>query len=137
MISFAIPKKSVSHTAAFHGHCFDYVTEGEPCGQLVRCLSGEIELLGHAGEWIIPSDHMVYIPSDRMFRVRARRAASVQITRFCSREVSWKHDGCWVGEVGEFAQRMLTYAQKWGEDVDASDHQAQCFFVTLGEVVSQ
>ena len=135
MVSFAISEKSVSNAASIPSACFDYLTQGEPSGQLVLCQSGEIELFGHTGEWTIPADHMVYIPSHRMFRLRARVPAAVQVVQFCSKEVVWRHDGCWVGAVDSFAQEMINYALKWGGERTGADKQARCFFVTLGEML--
>ena len=135
MVSFEITKGTVSHASAFGISRFDYVTEGEIAGQLVRCLSGEMTLFGHAGEWVIPPEHMVYIPHGRMFRLRANVAASGHVVQFCNREVKWSHDGCWVGPSGSFASEMLDYSMKWGAGTKDRNRQARSFFVTLGEML--
>jgi AraC-like DNA-binding protein len=134
-ISFANTDLTTSYCEKFGKDRFDYHSEGEAAGQLVCCTSGEIELYGHAGEWVIPPDHMVYIPPERMFRLRSRVAASGVVVRFCRLEVAWRHDGCWVGPVGDFAKLMVDYGLKWGATTKQGDRLARSFFATLGEMV--
>lgn len=122
-----------SHVLSLCSASFDHVTEGEPAGQLVICRSGEVELFGHAGEWVIPEGHMVYIPPHRWFRLSAR-SASLTVVRFCRGEVAWRHDGCWVGPISDFASRLVAHGSKWSE-VDAGHMRARSFFVTLGDMV--
>ncbi len=124
-----------SHARGFSGIRFDYETEAEPVGQLVCCLSGGLELFGHAGEWVIPPEHMVYIPPDRMFRLRARVVSSGIVCQFSHREVAWIHDGCWVAQMSEFASGMIGYAAKWDRAAAGRSRHAASFFVTLGEML--
>lgn len=131
---FSVAPGGLSHMLAFEAARLDHTTDGEPAGQLVVCRDGEIELIGHAGEWHIPADHMVYIPPHRWFRVRAGAAVDGVVVRFCQNEVAWRHDGCWVGPVGGFAAELLQNGLKWTADV-ASNRRAKCFFVTLGDLV--
>lgn len=134
---FTVTTGATSHAVAFGPCRFDYETPEETGGQLVRCSSGEIELYGHAGEWVIPADHMVYIPPWRMFRIRARVPASGVVLKFCADEVSWLHEGCWVGAVDDFAAAMIGRAPRWGTKVVAGDRKAACFFVTLGDMLPE
>jgi AraC-like DNA-binding protein len=131
---FTVALGGLSHMLRFEAERFDHTSEGEPAGQLVICREGEIELFGHAGEWLIPADHMVYIPPHRWFRVRAREPANGLVVRFCQNEVSWRHDGCWVGPLGGFATELLENGLKWSVET-ASNRRARCFFVTLGDLV--
>jgi AraC-like DNA-binding protein len=126
-----------SHAVSFGPYRFDHQSAGEAGGQLVRCSSGEIELFGHAGEWRIPANHMVYIPPSRLFRIRARVPSSCIVVKFCSEEVSWSHDGCWVGAVDDFAGEMIGRALRWSTEAAASDHRARCFFVALGDMLPE
>ncbi|SIS91889.1 helix-turn-helix transcriptional regulator [Phaeovulum vinaykumarii] len=111
------------------------MTEAEPGGQLVRCTEGELELFGHAGEWVIPADHMVYIPQGRMFRLRARVPSAGIVIQFGRGEVAWWRDGCWVGPVSEMAAALVDYGLKWNAEHAQRNRQAACFFVTLGEML--
>ncbi|MCA1869299.1 helix-turn-helix transcriptional regulator [Agrobacterium genomosp. 3] len=133
--AFSIVEGMSSHTLQLIPSRFDYTSPHEPGGQLVRCTSGELELYGHAGEWAIPADHMVYIPDGRWFRLRARVPSGAIIMKFCRREVLWRHDGCWVGQVDDFARHITDYALKWTEDSARGNRKAAAFFVTLGEMV--
>lgn len=133
---FAVRSDMSSHSQPFEGR-FDFETEAEAGGQLVRCLTGELELFGHAGEWVIPPDHMVYIPPGRMFRLRARVLSTGLVAKFCHEEVSWHHDGCWVGPVGDFAATLLQHSLRWGPDTGTRDRKARSFYVTLGDMVPE
>ncbi|WP_005610941.1 helix-turn-helix transcriptional regulator [Tritonibacter mobilis] len=135
--AFSVTNEMTSHTLCFGTKRFDFMTEAENGGQLVRCRTGELELFGHAGEWVIPPDHMVYIPEGRMFRLRARTPASGLVIKFCRREVAWTHDGCWVGPVREFAANMMDYGLKWGADTSSGNRQARAFFTTLGGMLPE
>lgn len=132
---FSITRGMTSHALALPPRRFDYTSEREPGGQLVRCTSGELELFGHGGEWVIPAEHMVYIPPERMFRLRARIPSGVVVSKFCHGEVRWQHNGCWVGQVDDFAQRMTDRALKWPDPSARGDTRAAAFFVTLGDMV--
>lgn len=134
-ISFHVPSNTPSQANRFGPARFDFHTEGEAGGQLVRCTEGELELFGHAGEWTIPPDHMVYIPHGRMFRLRARVPSSGIVVQFGRAEVAWRHDGCWVGPVGELAAALLEYALKWDAETAPGNRLAKAFFVTLGEMI--
>ena len=131
---FAVRPDMSSHSQPFEGR-FDFESEAEPGGQLVRCLTGELELFGHAGEWVIPADHMVYIPPGRTFRLRARISSTGLVAKFCHGEVSWHHDGCWVGPVGDFAAALLQHSLRWGAQTGARDRKARSFSVPLGSMV--
>lgn len=133
--AFAVTEEMTSHMAQFGTGRFDYVTEAECGGQLVCCNSGELELFGHAGEWVIPPDHMVYIPDGRMFRLCARTPSSGMVAKFRCGEVAWTHDGCWVGPVRDFAASMLNYGLKWEADTAPGNRGARAFFETLGDMI--
>ena len=124
-----------SHARRFQGLRFDYETAAEPVGQLVGCIAGGLELFGHGGEWVIPPEHMVYIPPERMFRLRAAVASSGIVCQFSRREVAWIHDGCWVAQMQDFAAAMIGYAAKWDREAAGRGRHAGSFFVTLGEML--
>ena len=131
---FSVAPGDVSHALMFDAPRFDYTTEGEAGGQLVLCRGGELDLFGHTGEWIIPKGHMVYIPANRWFRLRARVAASGTVVKFCHGEVAWRHNGCWVGPVDDFARQLIEIGLKWDEST-AAGRRARCYFVTLGDLL--
>jgi AraC-like DNA-binding protein len=133
--AFSVTEGMTSHALQLKPCRFDYTSPHEPGGQLVRCTSGELELYGHAGEWVIPADHMVYIPDGRWFRVRARVPSDVAIMKFCRKEVSWQHNGCWVGQVNDFSRQITDYAMKWNEETARGNRKAAAFFITLGDIV--
>jgi AraC-like DNA-binding protein len=133
---FGVPPGTNSHALTFERVRFDYSTREEAGGQLVICTNGEIELFGHAGEWVIPERHMVYIPDGRQFRVRARMPASGCVLKFCRAEVFWQHDGCWVGPVGSFADAMIGHGLKWGA-AQAGHPRAKSYFVTIGDMLPE
>jgi AraC-like DNA-binding protein len=131
----SVNKVHPSHAVQFDNQRFDFSTQAEPHGQLVRCTGGALELFGHSGEWVIPANHMVYIPEGRMFRLRARLPSGAVVIKFCRNEVAWQHDGCWVGPVPEFAARMIDYAKKWDLQSNRTNPKPISFFVTLGDML--
>lgn len=132
---FAVRDTEWSHSVDFKVDRVNFVTEAEPSGQLVMCLSGEIELYGHAGQWVIPPDYMVYIPHGRMFRIRARIPSSGMVIKFCRNEVAWTHNGCWVGPIHDIAAHLARYSVKWSSEKARRSREAKSFYVTLGEMV--
>lgn len=114
---------------------FDIRSDYEGGGQLVCCQSGEFELSGPAGQWVIPAQHMVYIPKDRPFRIWSKVPTSLIVAKFCHNEVPWKHTGCWVSRISDFTAKMLDYGQRWSNDTDLADSFAASFFVTLGAML--
>lgn len=134
---FEVAAGAGSYACAFGSARFDFASEGEAGGQLVRCTAGELELFGHAGEWVIPADHMVYIPPSRRFRLRARVPSAGVVAKFCANEVDWHHNGCWVGPVSDFAASMTDYALRWNAETSLRERKARCFFVTLGEMLPE
>ncbi|WP_426409982.1 helix-turn-helix transcriptional regulator [Bradyrhizobium ganzhouense] len=133
---FAVQPGGNSHALSFERTRFDYYTREEAGGQLVVCTTGEIELFGHAGQWVIPESHMVYIPQGRQFAVRARRPASGRVLKFCHAEVSWHHEGCWVGPVNMFADAVIEHGMKWGV-AQAGHRRAKSYFVTIGDMLPE
>ncbi len=132
---FVVTADMKSHARKFSSDRFDYSTDGEYGGQLVRCLSGELELFGHAGEWVIPQNHMVFIPANRVFQLRARIASTGTVIKFCDNEVSWEKNGCWVCAVGDFPAGMIDYALKAYPSDQHHSAKSRSFFVTLGDMV--
>ncbi len=132
---FRVEDHANSHATQFKIERHNFSSQAEPCGQLVLCQAGEVELYGHNGEWIIPSGYMVFVPSDRMFRIRVRIPTSGMTIKFCRNEVSWDHNGCWVGPIQETASYLSNYSLKWSREEDRKRRKAKAFFVTLGEMV--
>ncbi|MEH6523537.1 helix-turn-helix transcriptional regulator [Sulfitobacter sp.] len=132
---FEVSDATLSYAVPFKTDRSAFTSESEPAGQLVLCQSGEIELSGHDGEWIIPAGYMVYVPAARMFRIRVRFPSSGNVIKFCRDEVSWNHNGCWVGQVQSITSHLSDYALKWSSHKDRTSDQAKAFFVTVGEMV--
>jgi AraC-like DNA-binding protein len=132
---FSITDPDHSHSIAFKADRSSFQSEQEPAGQLVMCQSGEIELYGHNGEWAIPADYMVFIPAGRMFRIRIRMPSSGLVMKFCKNEVTWNHDGCWVGQIPDIAAHMAQYSLKWSPEEERCRRKSKAFFLTLGDMV--
>lgn len=132
---FRIPATSQSHASPFMINRTTLRSEGEAAGQLVLCQSGEIELSGHDGEWIIPAGYMVYIPEGRAFRMRVGPPATGLTASFCRGEVSWDHDGCWVSQLPDIAAHLTEYALKWQSDEERQLPRSAAFFVAIGEML--
>ncbi len=132
---FTFSDVSNSHSVRFKTDRHYFETCSEPGGQLILCETGEIELYGPSGEWIIPPDYMVFVPHGRMFSIRVRMPTSGLVIKFCRREVTWSHSGCWVGPVHEIAAHLTNYSLKWSEEEVRKRQKARAFFVTLGEMI--
>ncbi|HEV7247145.1 MAG TPA: AraC family transcriptional regulator [Shinella sp.] len=132
---FAVAPGTTSHLVSTAPIRFDVRSDREAGGQLVCCQSGELELSGPSGQWLIPADHMVFIPKDRPFRIWSKVPTSLVVVKFCRDEVPWQHSGCWVGRISDFTARMLEYGQRWNAETDGADHLAASFFVTLGAML--
>ena len=132
---FSVCDTSPSHSVVFDLASLKFATDAEPAGQLLLCLTGELALYGHAGEWVIPADHMVFIPPARMFRLEAHVPSSGVVAKFCRNEVTWAHDGCWVGPINDIAIYMARYSLKWSAAGERQKREARSFFEAMGEMV--
>lgn len=124
-----------SHAILLRDQRQDVTSGGEGFDQLVLCLRGDLHLTGPAGSWGIPEGHMVFIPSDRPYRLRTLATADLILVRFCKGEVDWQHDGCWVCPGDAFSRQLLEHGLKWNADAGPGAARGAAFFVTLGDMV--
>jgi AraC-like DNA-binding protein len=103
--------------------------------QLLLCTQGRLRLEGQHGYWSLSEGHMVFIPSQRPYRLTGIVESQTLLVRFRHNEVSWLHDGCWVAVCDAFAQQFLYHGLKWSSHLGQPSDQSCAYFVTLGDMI--
>jgi AraC-like DNA-binding protein len=107
---------------------------GDAMHKLVRVVSGQIDLEGASGGWVVVPNQFVFIPADRAFIVRTAKRTVLQVAHLQPAIHNWHHPGCWVTSAPLLAREMLGYAVRRNSD-DAGDLEgAQQFFKTLSHL---
>ncbi|TPK75287.1 helix-turn-helix transcriptional regulator [Mesorhizobium sp. B2-4-17] len=133
---FAIDHGHPSHAIEVDALSFDASSEREAGGMLVCVHQGEAKLLGAAGRWTLPAGHMVFIPSERSYRLASARPVHLTLVKFTRSESIWRHPGCWAVLMSPLAIEMASFARRWGADRDPTDTIANDFFRTMGQLLS-
>lgn len=87
-------------------------TLGDPLHKLILVEQGLVDLGGASGGWLIVPNHLVFIPADRAFAIRADTATLV-VAHLDPGDVPWPHAGCWVTGATPLARAMLAQATTW------------------------
>lgn len=131
---FAVSPANPTHAVELQLSSFDASTEREPGGMLVCIHHGEARLFGASGCWTLPSGHMVFIPSERSYRLAATGPVHMTLVKFTCGETVWQHTGCWAVAMPTLAAEMISFAHRWGSDRDPEDTLANDFFRTMGQL---
>lgn len=131
---FAIRSSDPTHAVEHNLPSFDASSEREAGGMLVCIHQGKAKLFGQAGQWSLPSGYMVFIPSERSYRLAATGPVHLTLVKFTGGETVWYHTGCWAVAMPSLAVEMITFARRWGSDRRRDDSLASGFFRTMGQL---
>ena len=82
---------------------------GDPLHKLMLVRSGQLDIEGAAGGWLVVRGHMIFLPADRQFNLRADGPTVVQVAHLDPGDRPWMHEGCWVSDAPMLAREMLAY----------------------------
>jgi AraC-like DNA-binding protein len=110
---------------------------GDPLHKLILVLSGQIDLEGASGGWLIVPNHLVFIPADRTFTLRASAGTTVRVAHFDPADSDWRHEGCWVTAATPLASEMLAQAVRWSAEDFSRLTVARLFLRTLAHLCAE
>lgn len=109
-------------------------SEGDTMHKLVLVEAGMLDLEGEKGGWLIIPNHMVFIPAERAFNIRASREARLRVAHLSPLDAEWLHHGCWITAVPDLARHMVAHALRWGSSEVHESEAARHFFRTLSHL---
>ncbi|MFC7397723.1 helix-turn-helix domain-containing protein [Chelatococcus sp. GCM10030263] len=110
---------------------------GDPLHKLLLVVSGQIDLEGASGGWLIVPNHLVFIPADRTFALRASPGTVVQVAHVDPADTEWHHEGCWVTAASPLAREMLAQAVRWSAEDFSRLPVARLFLRTLAHLCAE
>lgn len=83
---------------------------GDPMHKLILVLAGQIDVEGGSGGWLVLPNHLILVPAERRFNLRAVRRTVVDVVHLEPGDAPWRHEGCWVTGATPLAHEMIAYA---------------------------
>ena len=109
-------------------------SRGDAMHKLVLVESGQLDLQGEAGGWLIIPNHLVFIPAGRAFTICASRRTEVRVAHLVPEDAPWDHHGCWVTAASPLAREMLAHAIASSRCSPADGEAERQFFRTLSHL---
>jgi len=107
---------------------------GDPMHKLVLVVSGQVDLEGASGGWVIIPSHLVFIPAGRPFIFRTAKRTVLHVAHLEPAICDWHHEGCWATNASPLAREMLRYAVRWTLDEARELDVARHFFNALSHL---
>jgi AraC-like DNA-binding protein len=83
---------------------------GDSLHKLILVLCGQIDVEGGSGGWLVLPNHLILIPANRQFNLRAVRGTMADVIHLHPGDAPWRHEGCWVTGATALAHEMIAYA---------------------------
>jgi AraC-like DNA-binding protein len=109
-------------------------SHGDPMHKLVMVLSGQIDVEGTSGGWLVLRNHMIFIPMGRPFNLRAAEGTTLLVAHMGPADCPWPRPGCWVNGAEDIARVMLRYPLRWSSQPARDAEAASLFLKTLATV---
>jgi AraC-like DNA-binding protein len=113
---------------------WEEVSLGDQMHKLVLVVSGQVDLEGSSGGWVIVPNHLVFIPADRPFVLRTAEGTILHVAHLRPDACAWHHEGCWATPAPPLAREMLRYAVEWTPEQACTLSVAEHFFAALSHL---
>ena len=115
----------------------DEASLGDKMHKLILVESGQLDVEGASGGWLIVAGHLIFVPANRAFRVRSASRTTLLVAHLEPSDATWIHHGCWTTAATPLAREMLLQATLWAPPDVASGGTARLFFRTLSGLCGQ
>jgi AraC-like DNA-binding protein len=83
---------------------------GDPMHKLILVCSGQVDIEGGSGGWLVLPHHLIFVPATRQFNLRTVRGTVANVVHLEPADAPWRHEGCWVTAASPLAHEMIAYA---------------------------
>lgn len=91
-------------------------SRGDGMHKLILVLSGQVDVEGGSGGWLVLPGHLILIPAERPFNLRTVDGTVADVAHLDPADAPWRHEGCWVTCAGPLAQEMMSYVRRLDPD---------------------
>jgi AraC-like DNA-binding protein len=95
--------------------------------KLILVISGQVDVEGGSGGWLVVPNHLIFVPAQRQFNLRTVEGTVVDVMHLDPGDCAWRHEGCWVTTASTLAHEMITYILR----LEANDAGVRPTFRTL------
>jgi AraC-like DNA-binding protein len=85
---------------------------GDPLHKMILVLSGQIDIEGPSGGWLVIPNHIIFVPAERPFNLRTAGKTVAIVAHLHPGDGEWHHHGCWVTRANALAHEMFAYLLK-------------------------
>lgn len=107
---------------------------GDPMQKLLYVASGQLDIEGGSGGWLVIPNHLIFVPAHRPFNLRTAGQTTVHVVHLDPADAPWDHEGCWVTSATPLAREMVGYAVRLGADGAADREAARQYYKTLSHL---
>jgi AraC-like DNA-binding protein len=106
---------------------------GDRMHKLILVVSGQIDIEGGSGGWLVISGHLIFVPANRPFNLVTGNDTVAHVVHLDPSDSQWIHEGCWVTRASTLAREMIAYSLSL-EGGDGGDDAPRQFFRTLSHL---
>jgi AraC-like DNA-binding protein len=110
---------------------------GDRMHKLILVETGQLDVEGTSGGWLIVPGHLIFVPADRAFRIRSAPGTTLRVAHLDPADATWIHHGCWTAAATPLAREMLLQGTSWSPADVAGGGTARLFFRTLSGLCGQ
>jgi AraC-like DNA-binding protein len=100
---------------------------GDSMHKMILVLTGQVDVEGGQGGWLIIPNHIIFIPADRAYNLRTAPNTTVIVAYLDPGDAEWQHHGCWVTRANGLAHEMVGYLLKLYGEAPESETVRQMF----------
>jgi AraC-like DNA-binding protein len=102
-------------------------SSGDSMHKMILVLSGQVDVEGAQGGWLVIPNHIIFIPAERAFNLRTAGRTTTILATLDPGDAEWLHHGCWVTRADGLAHEMFGYLLKLYERSPGSETVRQMF----------
>jgi AraC-like DNA-binding protein len=112
-------------------------SSGDRMHKLILVETGQLDVEGASGGWLIVAGHLIFVPADRAFRMHSAPGTTLLVAHLEPMDATWIHHGCWTTAATPLAREMLARAVCWSPGQVADGGTARMFFRTLSGLCAE